>query len=152
MTTRSANRSSDARFLRRHARRKRREASKEEDWEAFEDEDLETMLQGLVVSADEDTSNESDASMDKNVHTPLDSEDDDDGTGDAQRALFNLDIVDSDWTTNEQPPTVLSFDGLAAGVQHSIVTGCRQPSHLHELLMTNLWELIQSRHSSMGLR
>ncbi|KAJ1367165.1 hypothetical protein KIN20_028022 [Parelaphostrongylus tenuis] len=81
------------------------------------------MLQGLVVSADEDTSNESDASMDKNVHTPLDSEDDDDGTGDAQRALFNLDIVDSDWTTNEQPPTVLSFDGLAAGSNTVLLPG-----------------------------
>ncbi|KAJ1370898.1 hypothetical protein KIN20_032721, partial [Parelaphostrongylus tenuis] len=62
---------------RRHVKRKRREALGKEDWEASEDEDLETMLQGLIVSVDEYTGNESDAGMDKNVHTPQGSEHDD---------------------------------------------------------------------------
>ncbi|KAJ1355219.1 hypothetical protein KIN20_012541 [Parelaphostrongylus tenuis] len=56
------------------------------------------MLQGLAVNADEDTGNESDASMNENVHTPQGFEDDDDGTDDAQRALLNADIVVRDWT------------------------------------------------------
>ncbi|KAJ1368945.1 hypothetical protein KIN20_030311 [Parelaphostrongylus tenuis] len=68
------------------SREKDWETSGEEDWEAFEDEELETMLQGLAVSADESTGNESDAIMDKNVHSPQGSEDDD-GTDDAQRAF-----------------------------------------------------------------
>ncbi|KAJ1374519.1 hypothetical protein KIN20_037222 [Parelaphostrongylus tenuis] len=50
---------------------------------SFEDEELETMPQGLAVSADGDTGNESDASMDKNMHTPQGSEGDDDGTDEA---------------------------------------------------------------------
>ncbi|KAJ1349228.1 hypothetical protein KIN20_004701 [Parelaphostrongylus tenuis] len=55
--------------------------------------------------------------MDKNVHTPQDSEDDDDGTDDAQRALLNADNIVGDRTTIVQPPTVLSFDDPAAGVE-----------------------------------
>ncbi|KAJ1363057.1 hypothetical protein KIN20_022820 [Parelaphostrongylus tenuis] len=73
------------------------------------------MLQGMAVSADEDIGNESDASMDKNIHTSQGSEDDDYGTGDAQRALLNAElklvIGPGDWTTNAQPPTVLPFYG-----------------------------------------
>ncbi|KAJ1347623.1 hypothetical protein KIN20_002729 [Parelaphostrongylus tenuis] len=49
----------------------------EEDWKAFEDEDWEAMLQGLPVSTDRDTANESDASMNKHVHTLKSSEGDD---------------------------------------------------------------------------
>ncbi|KAJ1361859.1 hypothetical protein KIN20_021223 [Parelaphostrongylus tenuis] len=41
-----------------------------------------------------------------------------------------------------RPPTVLPFEDLAAAVQHGIVSGCRQPAHFYELLMTDLWELI----------
>ncbi|KAJ1348159.1 hypothetical protein KIN20_003398 [Parelaphostrongylus tenuis] len=107
------------------SREKDREALGEKDWEGFEDEELETMLQGLAVSADEDTGNESDASMDKNVHTPQGFKDDDNGVDKVQRALLNVDIVVGDWTTNVQPPTVLPFDDPAAGAQHSIVTECR---------------------------
>ncbi|KAJ1349853.1 hypothetical protein KIN20_005510 [Parelaphostrongylus tenuis] len=45
--------------------------------------------EALAVSADEDTGNESDASMGENGHTPQGSEDDDDETDDGQRALLN---------------------------------------------------------------
>ncbi|KAJ1360493.1 hypothetical protein KIN20_019483 [Parelaphostrongylus tenuis] len=83
-------------FQRYHVKRKRREALGEGDWEAFENEELETMFQGLALSAGEDTGNESDASIDKSVHTPQGSEDDDDGTDNAQRALLNVDIVVGD--------------------------------------------------------
>ncbi|KAJ1360088.1 hypothetical protein KIN20_018977 [Parelaphostrongylus tenuis] len=41
--------------------------SREEDWKP--DEELETMLRGSAVSVDKDTANESDASMDNNMHT-----------------------------------------------------------------------------------
>ncbi|KAJ1374875.1 hypothetical protein KIN20_037978 [Parelaphostrongylus tenuis] len=58
----------------------------EEDWEAFEDEELELMLQGLAGSADEDAGNESVESIDKNADTTQGSEDDDDETDDALRA------------------------------------------------------------------
>ncbi|KAJ1366001.1 hypothetical protein KIN20_026510 [Parelaphostrongylus tenuis] len=54
------------------------------------------MLQGLAVNVDEDTGNESDASMDKNVHAPQGFKYDDDGTDDAQRALLNVDSVVGD--------------------------------------------------------
>ncbi|KAJ1347851.1 hypothetical protein KIN20_003016 [Parelaphostrongylus tenuis] len=113
------------------------EASGEEDWEGFEDEELETMLESLAVSADEDIGNESDSSLDKNVHTSQCFEDDDDGLDDAQGPFLNVDIVVGDWTTNVQPPTVLLFNDPAAGVQQSIVTECRQPAHFYELLMTD---------------
>ncbi|KAJ1364505.1 hypothetical protein KIN20_024626 [Parelaphostrongylus tenuis] len=53
----------------RHVKRKDGKALGEGDWEAFEDVELETMLQGLALSADEDTGNESEASMDINVHS-----------------------------------------------------------------------------------
>ncbi|KAJ1355615.1 hypothetical protein KIN20_013081 [Parelaphostrongylus tenuis] len=66
------------------------------DWEALKNEKSETMLQALTVSANEDAGNGSGASMDKNVHTPEDSENEDDGTDDAQRALLNVDIVVGD--------------------------------------------------------
>ncbi|KAJ1369457.1 hypothetical protein KIN20_030924 [Parelaphostrongylus tenuis] len=66
--------------------------------------------------------------MDKNVHTPRGSEDNDDGTDDAQRAPLIVDIVVGEWTTNVRPPTVLPFNDPAADVQHTIVTGCRQPA------------------------
>ncbi|KAJ1355450.1 hypothetical protein KIN20_012847 [Parelaphostrongylus tenuis] len=89
-----------------------------------------------------DIGNESGANMDKNEQAAQGSEDDDDGTDDSQRAFLNVDIVVGDWTTNMRPPTVLGFDDLAAGVQHGIVGGCRQPAHFYELLMTDLWELI----------
>ncbi|KAJ1367271.1 hypothetical protein KIN20_028147 [Parelaphostrongylus tenuis] len=81
---------------RRYAKRKDKEALGKEDWERYEDGELETMLQGLAVSADDDTGNKSGASIDKNVHTPQGSEDDDDGTDNAQRALSNVDIIVSD--------------------------------------------------------
>ncbi|KAJ1349318.1 hypothetical protein KIN20_004813 [Parelaphostrongylus tenuis] len=68
------------------------------------------MLQGLAVSADEDTGYESDASMVKNVHTSQGSEDDYYGIDDAQRAFSNVDFILGDWITNVQPPTVLPFD------------------------------------------
>ncbi|KAJ1364899.1 hypothetical protein KIN20_032323 [Parelaphostrongylus tenuis] len=115
--------------------------SRGKDWEAFDDKKSEIMLQGLAVSAEEDTGNESEVIMDKNVHTPRVSEDGDDGTDDAQRALLNVDIVVADWITNVQPPPILPFDSPAAGVQHSIVGGCRQPAHFYELIITDLWKL-----------
>ncbi|KAJ1356309.1 hypothetical protein KIN20_014003 [Parelaphostrongylus tenuis] len=65
------------------------------------------MLQSLAVSADKYNGNESDASMVKNVYTPQRSEDDDDGTDDAQRAPLNVNSVDGDWTTSvaiHRPP------------------------------------------------
>ncbi|KAJ1353001.1 hypothetical protein KIN20_009541 [Parelaphostrongylus tenuis] len=108
--------------------------SREEDWEVFGDEELETMFQGLPVSIDEYIDNESDASMDKNVNTPQGSEHDDDGTDGAERPLLNVDSVAGDYTTNVPPPTVLLCDGPSAGVQHSITTECRQLAHFHELL------------------
>ncbi|KAJ1353977.1 hypothetical protein KIN20_010767 [Parelaphostrongylus tenuis] len=55
--------------------------------------------------------------MDKNVLTPQDSEDDDDGTDDALRALLNVDIVVDDWANNVQPPSFLPFNDPAADVQ-----------------------------------
>ncbi|KAJ1365650.1 hypothetical protein KIN20_026049 [Parelaphostrongylus tenuis] len=81
------------------------------------------MLQGLAVSADESNGNESDASMGKNVHTAQGSEDDDNGTDNAQRALLNVEIVIGEWTTNVQPPTVLPFDNPAAGVHTVLLPG-----------------------------
>ncbi|KAJ1363266.1 hypothetical protein KIN20_023094 [Parelaphostrongylus tenuis] len=80
------------------------EVIEEEDWEAFEDEELKTMFQDLTVSADEDIGDESDPNMNRNMHTPQGSEDDDDGSDDAQRALFNV-----------HPPILLSSDAYVPG-------------------------------------
>ncbi|KAJ1346863.1 hypothetical protein KIN20_001780 [Parelaphostrongylus tenuis] len=99
------------------------------------------MLQGLVLNADEDTGNESDASMDKNVHIPQGSEDSGDGDDeidDMRRALLNVDIVVGDWVTNVQPPTIMPFDDPAAAVQHSILIGCLQPDLFCKLLMVDI--------------
>ncbi|KAJ1366625.1 hypothetical protein KIN20_027319 [Parelaphostrongylus tenuis] len=54
------------------------------DWEAFEDEELETVLQGLALSADEALITNKKRTWTKNVHTPEGSQHDDDGTDDAQ--------------------------------------------------------------------
>ncbi|KAJ1348894.1 hypothetical protein KIN20_004299 [Parelaphostrongylus tenuis] len=50
-------------------REKYGDALREEDWGVIKDKELETMFQGLAVSVDEYTGNDSDASMDKNVYT-----------------------------------------------------------------------------------
>ncbi|KAJ1360472.1 hypothetical protein KIN20_019454 [Parelaphostrongylus tenuis] len=113
------------------------------DWEASEDEDLKTVLQSLTVSVDEYTSNESNAGMDKNVHTPQGSEHGD-GNWQFTESSFDVDILVGDWTTNVQPPTVLPFDDTAAAVQHGIVTGCRQQAYFCEFFMTNFWKLTRA--------
>ncbi|KAJ1361835.1 hypothetical protein KIN20_021189 [Parelaphostrongylus tenuis] len=96
--------------------------STQNDWEGFEDEELETMLQDLVVSADEDAGNESVCTKTCTLHK-----------------------VQMMTMKELQPPTVLPFDDPAAGVQHSIVPGCRQPAAFYQLLMTGIWKLIKGQ-------
>ncbi|KAJ1347528.1 hypothetical protein KIN20_002605 [Parelaphostrongylus tenuis] len=95
------------------SREKDWEALGEEDWEPFEDEELETMLQGLAVSAEECmVTNQTRAwtktcTLSKVLRMTT-------GTDSEQRAPLNVDILVGDRAPNVQPPTVLPFDGTAA--------------------------------------
>ncbi|KAJ1365935.1 hypothetical protein KIN20_026420 [Parelaphostrongylus tenuis] len=106
------------------------------DWEASEDEDLKTVLQSLTVSVDEYTSNESNAGMDKNVHTPQGSEHGD-GNWQFTESSFDVDILVGDWTTNVQPPTVLPFDDSSGSCPTWYCHRLRQKAYFCEFFMTN---------------
>ncbi|KAJ1346833.1 hypothetical protein KIN20_001736 [Parelaphostrongylus tenuis] len=93
-----------------------------------EDEDWETMLDSLIISADEDTGDELDAITESNLSTPDGGAEDGglvDGPDDAQLAHLSTAPVMGEWTMDVRAPTSLLLNESLTGVQGCAVFPCR---------------------------